>query len=259
MECIVLENLESVSKVGADLLCEEVERKPDASIVVATGESPMGMYAELGCRLARGQLDPSRLRIFQLDEYLDIAEGDSRSLYGWMQRSFLEPLKIAQENVVRLPCDSLDPQRACAQYDRMVEQVGGFDLAVLGLGTNGHLGFNEPPADPASACRLVNLTPESIAGSALYWGTEDRVPRRALTAGMASLLAAKRILLIVTGIHKRQVLKQVLQGPVVPEVPASHLGTCLGVTVLADRNAAGSPGYRLPATLSEVDGVQDAD
>jgi glucosamine-6-phosphate deaminase len=138
-----------------------------------------------------------------------------------------------------------DLTEMCCAYDEAVAQEGGLDLSVLGLGPNGHLGFNEPPADPDSSTRVVTLSPESVTSNARYWGASDRVPRKAVTAGMRVLLAARHTVLVVSGAHKRDILRRALVGPETPDVPASFLRRAAGVTVVADRAAA-------PADLTEA-------
>jgi glucosamine-6-phosphate deaminase len=234
---IVTENYATLSQAGADLVAKLIAANTSAALVLATGETPMGMYRELGARRQRGELDASRLRIFQLDAYLGLTPEDRRSLYGWMARTILEPLGIPEAHVVRLPGETSDPAAVCRAYDEAVHAAGGFDLAVLGLGPNGHLGFNEPPADPTAPTRVVELTEESIASNARYWGGRDQVPRRAMTAGMAVLLAARATLLLVSGAHKRDILRRTIDGPVTPDVPASYLQQARNVTVIADRAA----------------------
>jgi glucosamine-6-phosphate deaminase len=237
MELIVTDNYEALSRAGADLIAGLISAQPDAAVVLPTGDTPMGIYRELAERAARGEVDASKLRVFLLDEYLGVTADDPRSLYGWLARSLFEPLRIPEGKVVRLPGDTRDPEAACRAYDRQVETVGGFDLAVLGLGRNGHLGFNEPPADPHAPTRAVDLSEESIESNGRYWGGEEVVPRQALTAGMVHLLGARHILLIVSGKHKREILQQTLNGPVTPNVPSSYLQSARNVTVIADRDA----------------------
>ena len=237
MDLIVLDDYAALSQAGADWLAKAITAKPDASIVAATGETPMGVYRELAERRARGSIDTSRLRLFQLDAYVGITPDDRRSLFGWTRRALVEPLGITKENVVRLAGDASDPVQACREYETAVHLAGGFDISVLGLGPNGHLGFNEPPSLREARTRLVDLTPESIASNARYWGGEEQVPPRALTCGMDLLLAARQTLLMVSGAHKHVILHRTIEGPQTPEVPASYLQLASNVTVLADRAA----------------------
>ncbi|GAC1432806.1 MAG: glucosamine-6-phosphate deaminase [Chloroflexota bacterium] len=237
MELIVVADYEAVSRAGADLVAVAITANPTANLVVATGETPMGLYRELARRRRDGHLDTSALRVFQLDAYLGIAPDDRRSLYRWMRESFLDPLDIPPERVVRLPGDAGDPRAACRAYEAALRQAGGLDLSILGLGPNGHLGFNEPPAGPRAPTRVVDLTEESLESNARYWGGRDQVPSRAMTAGMGVLLAARQTLLVVAGERKRHILRRVLDGPPTPDVPASFLAQAAWVTVIADRAA----------------------
>ena len=237
VDLIIVDDYEALSNAGADWLMEAIRAKPDAVIVAATGDTPMGVYRKLAEHRSRGLIDTSRLRVFQLDAYVGLAPDDWRSLFSWTRRSFIEPLGITEANVIRLAGDAADPWEACRRYEAAARQVGGFDISILGLGPNGHLGFNEPPSPPNAPTRLVDLTSESIVSNARYWGSEDLVPRQALTCGMDLLLAAHRTLLLVSGAHKHQILHRTVEGPQMPEVPASYLQSASNVTVIADRAA----------------------
>jgi glucosamine-6-phosphate deaminase len=199
----------------------------------------MGLYRELG-RLASSGLDVGAVRLVQLDEYLGIPAEDRRSLYGWTLRGVAGPLGIGPDRIVRLRGDDPDPEAACARYDAAVGRLGGIDLAILGLGPNGHLGFNEPPSPADAPTRVVDLTPESLASNARYWGTEADVPPRALTCGMRLILSARRVLLVAAGAHKREILARALSEAPGPHLPASYLREHPAATILAD--AAASPG-----------------
>ncbi len=221
----VLPSPEALAARAADLIAAEVRRKPDLSILVATGNTPMPTYAELARRAQSGELDCSRATAVQLDEYLGLEEGDPRALFSWMHKSFVEPLGITK--VLRL--------KEPATFETRLKELGGLDLALLGLGPNGHLGFNEPPSPPDAPTREVTLTPASLTSNAGYWDGLG-VPARAVTAGMDVILTARRCLLLVSGAHKRGILARTLNGPTTPEVPASSLRGG-GVTVLADAAA----------------------
>jgi glucosamine-6-phosphate deaminase len=241
MQLIVVQDYAALSEVAADEIASLIEANPNAGLVLATGSTPIGAYRELAPRVQRGELDSSRLRVFQLDEYWGIEESDPRSLYAWLAREFIVPLRIPMENVGRLRGDARDAASECAAYEQKVLAAGCFDLAVLGLGPNGHLGFNEPPSDSGSPTRLVSLTNASIESNAHYWDRRETVPRRALTAGMDLLLASRKIILLVSGAHKRDILSQTINLAVTPELPASYLQNARDITVVADRAAWEDP------------------
>jgi glucosamine-6-phosphate deaminase len=239
MRIELVEDADQLNQTGADVVADAIGATPTASVVAATGRTPMGLYTELGARRRAGLLDASAISVFQLDEYLGLQDDDRRSLFGWMRRSFLEPLDVTEDRVVGLPLDG-DLEAACAAFDRALASAGGLDLAILGLGTNGHLGFNEPSSGPEAPTRAVELSPLTIEANARYWGDVADVPERAVTMGLAQLLSARTIVLAVSGASKRAIVHEVLEGPIVPEVPASFLRkTDADVTVIVDRAAWG--------------------
>jgi glucosamine-6-phosphate deaminase len=233
----VVDDASWLARVGADVVARVVHANGPVTIVPATGETPVGMYAELAERRTRGDLDTDGVSIVQLDEYLGLGPDDRRALFGWMERTVLEPLAIDPGRVARLPTDG-DVDARCTAFDRELSRRGGIDLAILGLGTNGHVGFNEPPSDATSATRTVELTSDTIAANARYWGSEGDVPTRAVTLGLRPLLDAKHILLLVAGTSKHAIVRRALEGPVGEDVPASFVREARGsVTVLVDRAA----------------------
>jgi glucosamine-6-phosphate deaminase len=229
---------DAVGEKAADAFAALIAIRPTAAVVVATGRTPMGAYARLAVRAGAG-LDTTALRVFQLDEYVGVGPDDERSLAGWMDRSFVEPLGIDPATVVRLDGNNDDLAAICAEYERAVRAAGGLDLAFLGLGPNGHLGFNEPPSDPTSRTRTVDLSAASLESNESYWGP-GRVPPRAITAGMDVLLGAKCVVLVVTGESKRGILHRAVDEPPTPSVPASFLQHHSDVRVIADRAAWGA-------------------
>ena len=239
MRLLIADDHEDMSRLAAEIVIDAVRERPASSILVATGNTPMGLYAELAAKQTAGDCDFSNVRAVQLDEYLGIGPDDPRSLFGWMQRSFVEPLAIPSEQVMRMQSDAQDPDAACEQYAEAIREMGGIDIAILGLGPNGHLGFNEPPSAADAPTRVIALTSESIASNAPYWGEGQEVPQQAMTVGMDILLEARLTILVVSGEHKRDILRQTLEGPVSSDLPASWLRTAANVVVVADRAAAG--------------------
>lgn len=237
MRLIVAQDYNAMSRRAAQMVAKLVRAKPEAAVMVPTGDTPRGFYAELAAIHRRDEFDVSRLRVFQLDEYLGVGARDPNSFQTWITRAFLDPLGIAASRLVRLPGDADDAAAACRAYDERMRSAGGCDIAVLGLGWNGHLGFNEPPADPASPTRVVALSAETVASNGRYWGASATVPNQALTCGMANILAARHKLVLVSGERKREILRRVVTGPVSPETPATYLKASDQVTVLADAAA----------------------
>lgn len=237
IDLIVEADAAAASERAAAIMADAINADPALSLVVATGNSPMATYARLAELKAQGSTETSRITVFQLDSYIGTPDGDPRSLHGWMERSFLEPLGISPGRVVRFAPAPRDPHEECRSFKERLDRFGGLGLSVLGLGPNGHLGFNEPPSSPQSTTRVVTLTPESIASNAVYWGGEEAVPRQAMTVGLDALLSARQTLLIVTGARKHEILKRTLEGPISPDNPASYLREARNVTVVADRAA----------------------
>lgn len=231
-------SVEAAARLAADLIEREIRSNPAASVIPATGNTPLLTYRLLAERTRDG-LDTSGLRVFQLDEYVGVSAADPRSLYGWMYRTFVEPLSIPDSRVIRLRGDVTDLERSCLKYDEAVATAGGIDLAILGLGLDGHLGYNEPPSPADAPTRVVTLRPESRATAASYWPPGTVTPDRGITAGMDIILAARVVVLLVTGSAKRDILHVVLNGPVGPEVPGSYLRLVDGATIVADREAMG--------------------
>jgi glucosamine-6-phosphate deaminase len=238
MDCefAVVESAEALALRAAGMIAAEIRRKPELVIIPATGNTPLATYRELGRMREVGELDASRVRVFQLDDYVGIGVGDLRSLYAWMQRAFLEPLGISEERVTSIGGPKLGTAAACTAYDRELARAGGADLVILGLGPNGHLGYNEPPSLPDAPTRVVELTAASLASSRAYFAD---APRLGVTAGMKAILSAKKIVMLVSGRSKREILRRALGGPVGPELPASYLQLCPQAVVIADREAAG--------------------
>ena len=226
-----------LDEVGAALVAGWLAEVPHAKLLAAMGTSALGLYARLAELGATGRADLSRLRLVQLDEYVGVADDDRRCLFGWLLRDVATRLRVEPERVLRLSGDAPDPAAEAARHDEAIESAGGIDVSVLGLGPNGHLGFNEPPSGPSAPSRVVELTEASLRSNARYWGSASAVPRRAITVGMDRLLAARRTVLVVKGAAKRDILGRLVTEPVGDDLPASHLRGVPGAVLLADTDA----------------------
>lgn len=221
--------------------------------MAALGATALPIYAALADGRRAGAVDTSRLRLVQLDEYAGIAADDPRTLAGWLRRDVAGPLGIPDRRIIRLDGADRDAASAARRYDDAVAAAGGVDAAVLGLGPNGHLGFNEPPSGPDAPTRWVALSAASLESNARYWPGLGSPPA-ALTAGMGTILAARRVLLVVTGVRKRDILRATVNGPITPDVPASLLRRHGALTLLADTDAW--PG-QAPGTQVTLAGAAD--
>ena len=213
----------AMGAAAADVVAEVVREKREAVISVPTGSTPLTMFDVLAARAARGEIDLSRIELFCLDEYLGVDANDPNSLTRWLFEALIDRAGIDPGRVHALPSAAPDPVAAAAAFERELETRGGLDLAVLGLGPNGHVAYNEPGATADSRTRVVDLTPESIAQASAYWQDTVPIPSQAMTMGVGTLLGAKRLVLIVTGAAKAGILKQALEAPMSADVPASWL------------------------------------
>ena len=229
----------ALGRLTADVVAGTVARAPEAAIAVPTGSTPLGMFAELVARVRRDELDLSRVHVFCLDEYLGVRPEDPNSLTGWLERSFLTPAGVDPTRVHALPATDPDPVAAAARYEAELAARGGLELAVLGLGPNGHVAYNVPGSAADSRTRVLALTPESIAQASAYWAGALPIPSRAMTVGVGTLLEARRIVLIVAGEAKAEMLRRTLREPMTADVPASWLRLAGSrLAVIADAAAA---------------------
>ncbi|MBA2248249.1 MAG: glucosamine-6-phosphate deaminase [Chloroflexia bacterium] len=229
---------EMLSELAANAVTATVEANPRSVMTLPTGETPRGMYDELVRRIVDGRLDFSGVQFFCLDEYLGTAIDDEVSLTSWLRDAFFQPAGLAEANTHVLPSTASDPDEAAAAYDAEIQTAGGFDLAVVGIGRNGHVAFNEPGSPPDSRTRVIDLTPASREQNAAYYDGRQEIPARAMTVGLGTILEARSIVLIASGEGKAEILRQALEGPITSDVPASHLRTAgARLRVIADAAA----------------------
>jgi glucosamine-6-phosphate deaminase len=229
----------AMSAAAADIVADVLRARPHAVISLPTGSTPLGMFDVLAARSSRGEIDFSDVELFCLDDYLGVSPDDPNSLTGWLWRSLIARVNIDPARVHAVPATAADPDRAAADYERALAARGGLDLAVLGMGANGHIAFNEPGSSADSRTRVVTLAPETVAQGSGYWDDTTPVPHRAMTVGVGTLLEARRIVLIVSGENKAEALRRALEESMSAEVPASWLRLAGSrLEVIADEDAA---------------------
>ncbi len=226
-----------LSRKAANIIAAQMILKPDCTLGLATGSSPVGTYEQLIERFKDGDLDFSRITSVNLDEYKGLAPDNDQSYRYFMNTNLFNHVNVDKAHTF-VP-DGLEPdaEKACREYDEIIENVGVIDLQLLGLGHNGHIGFNEPADSFSKGTNCVDLTESTIEANKRFFESEADVPRQAYTMGIRTIMLAKKILVVVSGKDKAEILKKVVCGPVTPEVPASVLQLHPDVTIVADSEA----------------------
>ena len=222
--------------IAAGLICQQIHDKPNSVLGLATGGSPIGIYKNLVAQYQAG-LDFSQVHTVNLDEYFGLPSQHPQSYAYYMANHLFNHINIPTDNI-HIP-DGTDPnsQSQCDAYDRVISSLGGMDLQLLGIGHNGHIGFNEPSTSFSQATHLVALTDSTIAANARFFAQAADVPRYAYTMGIEQIMQSKKILMIVTGEDKARILYDACFGPVTPALPASILQLHRDFTLVADENA----------------------
>ena len=237
MKIIRAKDYDDMSRKAANIIAAQIIMKPDCVLGLATGSTPIGTYKELVAAYENGDLDFSQVTTVNLDEYKGITKENDQSYYYFMNDNLFSKVNVRKECTF-LP-DGMEPdsKKACEEYDKIVEKVGGQDLQLLGLGHNGHIGFNEPSDIFKAGTRCVDLTESTIKANQRFFASYDDVPKQAYTMGIKTIMAAKKILVVVSGKDKAPILKEVINGPITPEVQASVLQLHDDVIIVADEDA----------------------
>ena len=227
----------AMSRRGADIVAAQLLLHPDSVLGLATGFTPVGMYRELVERNHRGELDFSRARTVNLDEYVGLAPDHEQSYRYFMQKNLFDHVNINPDATHVPDGRAKCMETECHRYDQLIEDLGGVDLQVLGIGRNGHMGFNEPGDDFPLDTHVVELTDSTIDANARFFASRDQVPRKALSMGIRSIFQARRILLMACGREKADIVAAALKGPVTPRVPTSVLQLHPDVILVGDCEA----------------------
>ncbi len=239
MEVIILQDSEAVAVRGATMLRQVLQRKTNAVLGLATGRTPLAMYRHLieDCRAAG--LSFREVTTFNLDEYVGLQPDDPQSYRSYMRRELFDHIDIDPGNTFLPECGAgTDPLEVGPAYEALIRSRGGIDLQVLGIGRNGHIGFNEPTSSLRSRTRIKTLTRETVAANKAYFGNTAMQPQLAITMGIATIMDASHIVMLATGSDKAEAVRQSVEGPVSAMWPASALQMHEKVTVLLDAAAA---------------------
>ncbi|MCP4336835.1 MAG: glucosamine-6-phosphate deaminase [Mycoplasma sp.] len=233
MKLIIKKNYDEMSICAAELVKEQINQNSSSILGLATGGTPEGMYAEL----IRLDLNWEGVKTFNLDEYSNVEETHEMSYRYYMNKHLFNHININKENT-HVPSGMGDPEVVGPQYDKDIEAAGGIDLQILGIGTNAHIGFNEPGTSETSETGLAQLTEATIEANSRYFESKDDVPKTAISMGIGSIMKAKKIILIASGANKAEAIKATMEGPVTTDAPSSFLQKHNDVTLIVDEEAA---------------------
>lgn len=232
MKLIQTSSYDTMSRQAANIISAHVILKPDSVLGLATGSTPIGIYKQLIDWHKKGDLDFSKTRTINLDEYCGLPPTHGQSYRYFMEQNLFRHINIKKQNIHVPNGTAPDLDEECARYDSLIKDLGGVDLQLLGIGHNGHIGFNEPNDIFDKSTHIVELKQSTIDANARFFASADEVPRRAITMGIQAIMAAKKILLAVYGAEKREIMERALHGPVTPQVPASLLQMHMDLTVV---------------------------
>jgi glucosamine-6-phosphate deaminase len=228
---------QDMSRKAANILSAQVIIKPSCTLGLATGSTPIGIYDQLVKWYEKGDLDFSEVKTVNLDEYKGLAKDNDQSYDWFMHKNLFDKVNIHPENI-NIPNGMAENEaEECRRYENVIRSLGGIDLQLLGMGHNGHIGFNEPGAAFEKETHCVTLTKRTIEANKRFFASEDQVPKQAFTMGIRTIMQARKILVVVSGEEKAEIVKKAFFGPVTSEVPASILQMHNDVTLVADEAA----------------------
>ncbi len=239
MEIKVVENIDMLSEEAAKIFFELIKKKPDCVLGLATGETPIGLYRRLADGYESGELDFSRVRTVNLDEYYPIKPSDPQSYRYFMDRHLFDKVNINKANTYVPDGMTENVEKCCEDYDALIDSLGGADVQVLGIGRNGHIGFNEPSTALQTLTHLTELTEDTVNANARFFDSESSVPKKAITMGLGGIFKAKKIVVLASGEQKREAVAQLCSGIINTDVPASLLCLHPNVVLICDRAAYG--------------------
>jgi glucosamine-6-phosphate deaminase len=238
MEVVICKDYDEMSRRAAYLLTAEIVQNPKAVLGLATGDTPKKMYETLVDIYKKGDLDFSKVTTFNLDEYVGLSAEHEQSYAAYMNQMLMSHINIKPENVHILKGCSENPEEECALFEEKIIQAGGIDIQVLGLGHNGHIGFNEPDSQFELKTRIVQLDDRTIEANKRFFDKKSDVPTHALSMGIQTIMQAKKIILIASGVSKAEAVSKLVNGNIDSTHPASILKVHNDVIILLDKEAA---------------------
>jgi glucosamine-6-phosphate deaminase len=238
MRIYKVSDYKEMSRKAANIISAHIILKPDCVLGLATGSTPLGIYRQLIEWYKKGDLDFSEVKTVNLDEYKGLAPENNQSYHYFMEGNLFHHVNIKAINTFLPDGLAIDSEAECNRFNEVIDQLGGIDLQLLGLGHNGHIGFNEPDEVFEKGTHCVTLTESTINANSRLFREGELVPSQAYTMGIRTIMLAKKILLVVSGKEKAEILRKALTGPITPSVPASILQMHSDFTVIADAEAA---------------------
>jgi len=238
MEVIITKDYDEMSKVAADVIAAQMKAKPNCVLGLATGGTPVGTYKELIRRYKAGDLDFSKVTTFNLDEYIGLPKTHDQSYHYFMHDNLFNHVNI-NPGAVHVPDGmATNPEAFCEWYEDEIDKAGGLDLQLLGIGSDGHIAFNEPGSSLGSRTRMKTLTEETIEDNARFFEKKEDVPQFAITMGVGTILEARKLLLVANGEKKAETVRKFIEGPVTSQITASALQLHPDAVVVLDEGAA---------------------
>lgn len=237
MDVKIFKNADEIAKEVSKIVADEVNKKSDCVLGLATGATPVPTYNALVEMYKNGEVSFKNVKTYNLDEYCDLPRDNENSYYTFMHENLFDKTDFVEENTHVIDGNTADVEKTCKEFDEMIENAGGVDIQLLGIGNNAHIGFNEPAESFTDGTFKVKLTESTINANKIYF-TESEMPRYALTMGIGTIMKAKKIILIATGEKKAEAIKNTVKGEVTPLVPASVLQNHPNALIIVDEAAA---------------------
>ncbi|WP_462158146.1 glucosamine-6-phosphate deaminase [Pseudoalteromonas sp. GB56] len=238
MQIVILKDATEVAEYGANLFANQLQKKPASVLGLATGSTPVALYQNLIARNHAGDISFANVTSFNLDEYLGLDGDHPQSYRYFMNQQLFNHIDIDSNNTHVPPGDAADPIAACDAYEQQILQAGGIDIQLLGIGRNGHIGFNEPSSGLTSRTRVKTLTKATIEDNARFFAEDEYQPHLSITMGIGTILDAKKVVLLATGENKAEAIKATVEGPLTAACPASVLQMHRNAVIVIDEAAA---------------------